>query len=434
MNWLVWIPCLLAQGSGGGEPSAKFHAYERSVAMVQGELARHPRNAELSLLLAQIHSRAYRFDEALEVYNEGSQAHPKDDRFVAGLGKTYLAQGEPKLACEHLRRALTATRPGSPTRAVRLPLADAYTRAGDFASAVEQLRAAAGEGSPSAQISFRLGQALDTESRRLRSQGEVEKSRSLAAEARRSLEEAIRLRPQYADAHYALGRLFARLGEKALAKKSLEEFRRHRRENKGVDEKDLSFTDASLEAGTAVDVARVLSSLGETNRALHFTARALKVLPGFEPAIVAQGSICLEARRPQEAKRVFEALLSVYPHHRAALMGLAEIHIAQKDYQKASEYLLRAGRSGRAVEAWEVLYRLASDGLVLKERAEEFARTALRMRPSVENYRNLAITLFDAGKHAECERVLRTGLARYPGHNDLVVVLQLLENARKEKR
>ena len=76
----------------------------------------------------------------------------------------------------------------------------------------------------------------------------------------------------------------------------------------------------------------------------------------------------------------------------------------------------------------------SADGLALRERVEEFARSALRARPSAENYSNLAVTLFEAGEHAECESVLRTGLARYPGHKDLLTGLQILQGARKGKR
>ena len=436
MSWLALIFSLLGQTGLGAAPQEGFEAYERSVAMVRGEISRHPRSAGLSLVLAQLHFKAARFSDALRVYKEGGRVHPNDHRFVTGLGKTYLAQDELKLAIDSLLRSLAAIGPGSPTRGVRLSLAEAYTRTGEFSRAIEQLRAAAREGAPSAEIFLRLGRALDTESRRLRSHVDAESARSLSAEARRSLEEAIRLRPGSAVAHYVLGRLLARLGEKDLAKSRLEDFRRLQRKKRGVDEKQLAFASASLEAGTAVDVARALSSMGEgeTNRALGYTTRALGVLPRFEPAMVVRGSILLRARRTPEAVRAFEELLAAHAGHPTALMGLAEIYIARKDHQQASVYLLRAARSGRAGQAWEVLYQMAADGLALSKRAEEFARSALGARPSPDNYSNLAVAVFEAGKHAECEKVLRAGLARYPGHKDLLTGLQVLQDARKGKR
>ncbi len=443
MSWLALIfsilsqtglICLLGQTGLGAAPQQRFEAYERSVAMVRGEISRHPRSAGLSLVLAQLHFKAARFNDALRVYEEGGRAHPNDHRFMTGLGKTYLARDELKMAIDALKRSLAAVGTGAPTRGVRLSLSEAYTRTGEFARAIEQLRAAARDGAPSAEILLRLGRALDTESRRLRSQGDTKPARGLAAEARRSLEESIRLRPGSADAHYTLGRLLARLGEKDLAKKRLEDFRRLRRKKGGVDEKQLSFTDSALEAGTALDLARALASMGETNQALGYTTRALGVLPRFEPAMVVRGSILLRARRTQEAVRAFEELLAAHAGHPTALMGLAEIYIARKDHQQASVYLLRAARSGRAGQAWEVLYQMAADGLALSKRAEEFARSALRARPSPDNYSNLAVAVFEAGKHAECEKVLRAGLARYPGHKDLLTGLQVLQDARKGKR
>jgi len=344
------IVYLLGQVILAASSQEGFDAYDRSVAMVRAEIARHSRSAELSLVLGRVHFKAARFADALRVYEEGQRAHPDDLRFVTRLGRTYLAQGRLKPAIDSLERALKSIGPGSSSRAVRLSLADAYTSSGEFSKAIVHLRAAAREGTPSAEIRFKLGRALDTESRRLRSQGEEAMARTLAAEARQNLEEAVRLRPSYADAHYALGRLLARSGEKDLARKRLEDFRRLKRKKRGVDEKQLAVTSAVLEAGTAVDLARALSSLGETKQALDYAERALEVLPRFEPALVVRGTLLLQAR------------------------------------------------------------------------------------PTAANYTNLAVTLFEAGKLAECEKVLRTGLARYPGHEDLLTRLRVLEDARKGKR
>ena len=78
------------------------------------------------------------------------------------------------------------------------------------------------------------------------------------------------------------------------------------------------FTNAALEAGTAVDLARALSSMGETNGAPRYTTRALGVLPRFEPAMVVRGSILLRARRAPEAVRAFEEVLEAHAGHPTA--------------------------------------------------------------------------------------------------------------------
>ena len=94
---------------------------------------------------------------------------------------------------------------------------------------------------------------------------------------------------------------------------------------------------------------------------------------------------------------------------------------------EASSYLLQSMEIRRSfAEGWEILARLARSGGAPAERAEEFARRALELRPSASNYGALAEILFEKGSAEAARQVLAAGIDKHPGDPDLRAAMQAL--------
>jgi predicted Ser/Thr protein kinase len=108
----------------------------------------------------------------------------------------------------------------------------------------------------------------------------------------------------------------------------------------------------------------------QMNEAAAKFDRAVKLDPKRPEAWNGLGWASFNSGKPMEAEKAFQSCLALNPDHPAALNGLGQIYLAQKKYDLAETYLLKA--SPHAPAAWYGLARL----YLLQgkfDRAEEWA-------------------------------------------------------------
>lgn len=219
------------------------------------------------------------------------------------------------------------------------------------------------------------------------------------------------------------------------ARKSLDAYRKWRPPNTPLAKDAFERSEVLFEARTAVRLARVLFESGGAEEAMANVGRALRLQPDFIDALAYEGWIHLRLGRHEEAARSYERALSVEPEHVESLWNLGKVHLAMGDLERAAPLILRATEIRRSfAEGWELLSKLAGEGGVYKERAEEFARNALRLRPTPPNYARLAEALLAKGSLSDSRKVLDEGLARYPDDEHLRFALDALLRAGGPRR
>lgn len=97
---------------------------------------------------------------------------------------------------------------------------------------------------------------------------------------------------------------------------------------------------------------------GDTQAAQEHWNAALRIKPGYAAAAANLARLEMSRNRPEEAIRHFREVLKADPDNVVALVGLAGIAEAQRDYGKMEEYLLRAReKNPQAIEPGLLLTR-----------------------------------------------------------------------------
>ena len=89
---------------------------------------------------------------------------------------------------------------------------------------------------------------------------------------------------------------------------------------------------------------------GQFAEAAAVFKQAVKLAPDDENAWNGLGWACFNSGATAEAKDAFERVIALNPNHPAALNGLGQLNLAQRRYDVAESYLLRAGPQAPA--AW----------------------------------------------------------------------------------
>jgi tetratricopeptide (TPR) repeat protein len=424
-------------GAGGPPDGGKAgDAYARSLALIESALARRPGDARLLGLLADVHFRRGRFREAIAAFEEAARRDPRSPEYVFGLADAWLRLEDHDRALSAYRAVLAMLPRGSGMRA-RRGIAEVHYRKDRHAEAAAELRAAIEEGDESADARYELGRALDAQARAAApgAKGRDDAPR-LVLEAIDALSRAIEQDPKHYQSFYLSSTIHRRRGDHDAARKSLDAYRKWRPPNTPLAEDAFERSELVFEARTEVRLARVLFESGAAEDAMRHVQGALRIQPDFVEALAYEGWIHLRLGRLPDAARSYEKVLSQEPDHVESLWNLGKVHIAMGDLEKAASLILRATEIRRSfAEGWDLLAKLAGEGGVYRERAEEFARNALRLRPAPANYARLAEVLFARGSRAEAKRVLDEGIARYPSDEQLRWALDALLRAdgpRKE--
>jgi predicted TPR repeat methyltransferase len=262
--------------------------------------------------------RLGKLDVALAFLGRAIQVAPAVGELYSAYGDAWLAAGEPEQAAAALARA-ASLRPARPQS--HAALGAAQSRAGRFLDAVASFRQALalGLGPDSADVHYQLAHAL------LRAGPDGRHAEDAATAAR----EALRLRPEFAEAWHVLGEAMGRLGQPADA---VAGFR------KAV---ELRPDAAAPWQG----LGSALSLAGDFDAAERAYRQAMKLAPDCFDAVRGLAIACARNQKSTEAIELLKRAALLRPRD-AAVRG--DLAIA----------LENAGRAGEAVAEYEQLLQL----------------------------------------------------------------------------
>ena len=356
--------------------------------------------------------------ELLSEPHAAAAAAPDDARTVAELGIAFEANRRLQEAarCYERAAALAPEEPG-----YTFHLAYVRERLGDWRGALELLRAAAESAADCAPLQHRLGvlelqtENLDAAERAFRRAvdaaprsaeghaglGAVQSRRGLHRDAAHSLEQAVRLSPDYGSAWYRLGLAYRELGRAVEAESALA---------RGVGAGDRVFAGPLHAALARYDATRIAVRRrtraqldeGRVDDALSAIDGLLERFPDDARGHVLRASVLAAAGRAADAAAALDAAEALRP-------GLVELHVERArqalDAGRADDALAAAQRA--ATVAPDVSAAHAALGRVRSGRGEHAeAVAAWRRAASLDpaepaHRRELARALTDAGRGTE---------------------------------
>lgn len=402
-------------------------AYQKSLALVEFELAERPDDLRLLDALGHVHFRRQQYARAAEIFERCTRLDPGSFGAWMGLGGACMELAREEQAIDAFQRAIGLAPPRA-TIPARFRLAALYRREGRLDDAIKELRIVVKTNDAQKEAWLELGDLLRTQSRRAAGDDRRAREReSLAA-----LEKVTSLDPENHTAHYVLAMIHRGRGEKELAREHLEASARLRPRVQGK-RPQTEVHESRFEVTTLMTLASVFRKTGSPEKVALYAEKALALIPDHVPALTAKAAILLEVNRLHPASEIYTRILELEPENSTALMALGSIHITVGDIEKGAGMILRASRANPDnANAWEWLFRLAMERRIHGERTEEFARKALKARPSPHNHRVLAYFLFETARREECFQVLERGLAAYPDNEELTTTRRALLKASEK--
>ncbi|MBT4485778.1 MAG: tetratricopeptide repeat protein [Candidatus Latescibacteria bacterium] len=264
----------------------------------------------------------------------------------------------------------------------------AYDRAGKYNEAIQSYRKALSINPDYSRAYYNLGNTLS----RL---GRVE-------EAIASYREAIRAKPNYPEAYCNLGNTQSSLGrfDEAIVQfqKALEIDPRH--------------TKAYYNLGN------VLSRMGRPEEAVNEYRNALRINPNYADAYYNMGNTYYRMNKVDDAISAYRSALQVNPNYSIvynnlgnALFYQGKVEEAVKEYQK----LLRFNPND--IEVYNNL-GLAFSQLESYDRAEEYLKKAIKIKPSIRTHHILGIVFKEQDKFEEAVEQFLEVIRIDPDHAD----------------
>jgi len=173
----------------------------------QKALALNPNNKETLNYLGYISTRFRKYDEAISYYRKAISLDPNYAEAVHNLGVTYADMEVWDEAIKYFKAALSNPVYSTPAQAYS-NLGYAYYRKGDFVNAEKSLKEAILRNPVFPMATYILGLVYI----------EMKNDKSAVEEFKK----AIGILPDYADAHWELGKIYLRTGQKARALKHFE--------------------------------------------------------------------------------------------------------------------------------------------------------------------------------------------------------------------
>lgn len=475
-----FLPAVLLAGLVEGQLGSLIVAEEHLLKV----LAKHPRNSVARQALVRIYLANNRPERAHELIEPLVAAHPEDKEVLALAARVYLVNGEADKSSELMQRAANLD-PGDPKK--RSALAVARFASGDAEQGFADLAAAASlsaddTGPDIAIIMGRIARkeydlALEAiaslEAKQPKAalthnlRGIVLVAKNDFAGARKSLERALELAPDYMPALTNLAQLDLRDKQPEAAKQRFQAVI-DRQPNNARAELGL----ASLLAQTKAPPAEVLKrlqravsadaksvaarqalvnfhlSMKDTKAALAAAREAASALPDDRRILESLGSVQLAAGAPNEAVQSFTKLVTAAPGDAGALVRLAGAQIAANSKEAALQSLRKAlsinpkfleaqvliagveAATGNVTEAIKVAKNIQQqwpklaaghtlEGNVLKgagkaEAAAAAYRAAFALEKSAQGLVLLHQALTDAGKTRDADKLAADWLGANP--------------------
>ncbi len=402
--------------------------YQRSVALVREALKKRPQDPRLHFILGDVHQRHRQHRESLDAFQAAIRLDPTLAEAQLRVGEVCTALGELDRAAGAYRRLISMNFPPLLIPA-RVNLSNVYFQAGKFAEAAEELRQVVRPNDGSDEYRYQLARALDGQAKSLAGEpGAAGRLAQLEDEAVRFLEEAARINAGHPRVHYLLGLLYQRQKKPVEARRELELFQKLRVERGDLASAAFQKEEEFFVADTVLQLARNGFEAGDTAGALALLKEAIAGQPVALRLSNLEGWIHLKQQRFDDAARSYQRVLDRDPQNAEALWNFGTAHLRAGRPEEAAPFLVRGAEVRKSFpEGWELLADLALQGGTLAPRAEEFARNAVRYRPSPPNIFRLLGILRGKGDLQGAERLLQEGLQRNPGHPDLLRALQGLQ-------
>lgn len=184
-----------------------------------------------------------------------------------------------------------------------------------------------------------------------------------------------------------------------------------------------------------------LQQTGQLEPALAAVSDALRIQPGYEPAVLEHGELLLKLGRFKEATAAIEPLLTKDPDSPLALYDLGRVKFAQQDFTAADDFYRRATqadpkygaawfglaetskRMGRSAEA-DRFYQLAESYKDHKPSAGDPLLTDVQKQGTgIQNRLRMAKAMLDHGEYDRATALYHAVLKQYPDNLDSLVNL-----------
>lgn len=395
----------LASNRHSDSPSAIAPLVDAALQVVDEVVARYPGDLQALDLAAKLRDRLGRTHEAVSLWE---RCLAQDPEFVAA----------------------------------RVSIGRIRFEAGDFSGAEAVLGPAVAQAPNDAEASFLLANALFSQGKLAETARVLESTRPASPptvantvllgqaylglrqydRAKACFENAIRLAPEYPNAHFGLAAACAGLGQ-------VDEAAEHRRRLRGLQAaqlqraRDHSGLEADVES-TRQDIAefylaagRMCLERGDPVAAEQQARRAVELAPGHEPSRAELAQLCVRAGRLQEAVDVLLPLKATRARDAGFWQQLAQLYAQVPDFERADEALQRvvelapdqaAGYAARAQLRLQLNREPAE--------AAEYARQAVERAGSAANHFLWSMACQRTGDLAQAKSALARALELEPGN------------------
>ncbi len=315
--------------------------FARALKLLEPALRFSPNDAQLYALLGTANMRLRRFDKAAKLFDKAASLAPDRASFQAQLALSRLALGEDEKAVDTLEDAFALEKDGT---GAGILLSLVHLRSGRYAEALRIIREVIAR-DPENPIPYNLA-------------GAAQLSMNDPAAARKSLEKAAKIDPDYLPAQYNLARLDRREGHAERARERLREIlRKHPEESRAM-----------------IDLASIAEDEGRIADAILLLKRARSREP-FNTALQRRLiDLYMRQRSFRKAIDLAKALEEQTPNDIAVLEILGRAELAAGEPEAAAQTFRRL--ASRVAGDAEGLYRAAR--LQISARDVDGARASLR--------------------------------------------------------
>ncbi len=318
-------------------------------------------------MLSDVYYRMERFPDALRLLDLLAKRNPDDPRLDLNRGQAYVFQSQLDQAQESFQRSI-AKHPSNPL--AHFELGKLLYLRNDLATAKKALLEAVRLEPKNPQYLQKLGAVC--------------LALKETSEALVHLERAAALDPHSSQAFYSLSQAYQRQGNRAKAAGLMKQFQALKQREESVEEAER---------------------------------------------LLARGERLLDEGKEAEARAAFEQLLPIVPDNWTARAYLAELFLAQDDWQKAGPHLEKM----EALDADSVVgnYLMARQWFLRKdfERARNYAEKVKQARPAHAALRNLLGQIYlGLGHREQSLREFEEAVRLAPGRADFRANLSQLKN------
>ena len=344
-------------------------------------LTRVPGDVEFLLLSAQLEERAGRREEMVRFAEEAVKHNPDNKFAKLSLARVYLFANEPRKVMELLQADLQA---GGADPAILEAAGRAQLALGQNDLAIVTFRELVNVQREVPQAHQYLASAYE--------------GAGLIDRALASMEEALRLSNNAPALQFQYARLLARAGKLDMATKMLAELKKSHPDDPTLMDLEGSVALAAKRPNDAVGAYQRLFAVQDTNLNLAKLVQAKQ-----------------QAGRGAEAVGDLETWLQKYPQDSLSRLGLADLHMALNQYEKAvpvyQEVVRQAPDNVLALN--NLAWAMAQSGRA--QEALPHARRAAALAPdSPAVLDTLGTTLVRAGQPAEAVAPLRKAVEKAP--------------------